>query len=510
LMDFDGFTPVDTLVYPSGVSKSSDSEASVARVPSEKGLKTVSSSPFPVFTEDQVASRDGIETPDVWVHYEGSVYDITDFVSRHPGGKKNIMMGAGGDIAPFWNYWSQHRSHPKARKMLEAMKIGVLDQPSPSAVGSSPDPSPPASEDYVNEPPRRSKSALRPLVHAARTGVAFEAETSPVMLRTFVTPNHAFYVRNHAPVPEAGNAAEMPLQVGDKTANYLDLLTKHGKATLISTIQCTGNRLGEVAEAMGKDSYFEAAPSGIGLISNAEWGGVRLADVLKEEVEKKWKGREDNLHVEFTGLDGFTKSIPLKHVMKRSNNVLIVHEMNGEPLPRDHGSPFRLIAPGLVGAYQIKWLQSVEIIEKQSDSPWQTKFYTFHDGTPIKKWPHTSFITSHENHGLLSQGQEIFGLAYAGGGKVVAGVQVSADGGDTWHDASWLPDEKATRWTWRRWKIDSEKILGQPPPDGEVSVMVRVVDETKAGIQPEKPKDAVKETGGYLFNAIHEVTLNVG
>ena len=218
--------------------------------------------------------------------------------------------------------------NPSDGKESEKKSAGKASEKlSPKDSPASAKESPPASEDYVNDP-RRSKSALRPLVHAARTGVAFEAETSPVMLRTFVTPNHAFYVRNHAPVPEAGNAAEMPLQVGDKTANYLDLLEKHGKATLISTIQCTGNRLGEVAEAMGKDSYFEAAPSGIGLISNAEWGGVRLADVLKEEVEKKWKGREDNLHVEFTG----EKTIIGKDIANTTRNFHQTNALTKSPL----------------------------------------------------------------------------------------------------------------------------------------------------------------------------------
>jgi len=268
--------------------------------------------PFGVYTEDDVAMRDGFESRDVWVHYEGSVYDVTEFVDKHPGGRKNIMMGAGGDIAPFWNYWSQHRSHPKARAMLDKMKIGVLagaegQKPVTSLekVGGDSD----ADLEYSNDPSRALKSALRPLSHS-KNGTAFEAETSPVMLRTFITPNHAFYVRNHAPVPEAGDADSMPIQVGGKNLNYKEMLEKHGKANLVSTIQCTGNRLGEVGKAMGKNSYFEAAPSGIGLISNASWGGVRLADVLKEEVEQKWKGKElQDLHVEFTGLDGFTNSI---------------------------------------------------------------------------------------------------------------------------------------------------------------------------------------------------------
>ncbi|GMH49057.1 hypothetical protein TL16_g11110 [Triparma laevis f. inornata] len=484
------------------ISKTLDREMMYDESPADDLCRPIDSK---VYSEDDVAVRDGVSNPNVWVTYEGGVYDVTKFVDQHPGGKKNLMMGAGGDITQYWDYWSQHRTHPKARSILSSMKIGVL---SPSEVEETSD-----DDLYTNDPLREVKSALLPL-HSEESGVAFEGETRVPMLSTFITPNHAFYVRNHAPVPESGDI-NTPIEVGGKLLSFTELLKKHGKAGLVSTIQCTGNRLGEVGKAMGKDSYFNLAPSGIGLISNAAWSGVRLADVLQSEVSSKWSHKKnlEHLHVEFTGLDGFSKSIPLKHILKRSNNVLIAHEMNGSPLPRDHGSPFRLIAPGLVGAYQIKWLQSIHIVEKPSDSPWQTKFYTFNDGSPIKKWPHTSFITSHEDGGRLEGGEDVSGLAYAGGGKVVAGVQVSVNDGKTWIDTTLINDLDASRWTWRRWKISAHKLQlnSEAKRKGELKIMVRVVDETKANLQPESPEEAVKFSGasGYLFNAIHKVTVRV-
>ena len=33
--------------------------------------------------------------------------------------------------------------------------------------------------------------------------------------------------------------------------------------------------------------------------------------------------------------------------------------MNGQPLPRDHGFPLRVIVPGVVGARNVKWVQKI-------------------------------------------------------------------------------------------------------------------------------------------------------
>jgi sulfite oxidase len=40
-------------------------------------------------------------------------------------------------------------------------------------------------------------------------------------------------------------------------------------------------------------------------------------------------------------------------------DVLLALEMNGETLPVDHGFPLRVVAPGIVGARNVKWLGKV-------------------------------------------------------------------------------------------------------------------------------------------------------
>lgn len=55
--------------------------------------------------------------------------------------------------------------------------------------------------------------------------------------------------------------------------------------------------------------------------------------------------------------------------------VLIAYKMNDEPLPRDHGYPLRLIAPGVVGARQVKYLKTVRLSDEESPAHWQQKDY---------------------------------------------------------------------------------------------------------------------------------------
>jgi cytochrome b involved in lipid metabolism len=44
----------------------------------------------------------------IWVTYKDGVYDITEFVENHPGGKERIMLAAGGSVEPFWSLYPQH------------------------------------------------------------------------------------------------------------------------------------------------------------------------------------------------------------------------------------------------------------------------------------------------------------------------------------------------------------------------------------------------------------------
>lgn len=49
-------------------------------------------------------------------------------------------------------------------------------------------------------------------------------------------------------------------------------------------------------------------------------------------------------------------SIPVEKALDPHGEVILAYEMNGEPIPRDHGYPIRVIVPGVVGARNVKWL----------------------------------------------------------------------------------------------------------------------------------------------------------
>ena len=84
-------------------------------------------------------------------------------------------------------------------------------------------------------------------------------------------------------------------------------------------------------------------------------------------------------HVHFEGADTdpegshYGGSIPFEKAMQPE--VLISYKMNDEAIPRDHGHPLRLIAPGIVGARQVKYLKRITLSTVESPAHWQQKDY---------------------------------------------------------------------------------------------------------------------------------------
>src|SRR5947208_473875 len=96
---------------------------------------------------------------------------------------------------------------------------------------------------------------------------------------------------------------------------------------------------------------------GSGLCSNAIWKGVRLPTLLAQVRPKT-----NVTTVLFRAADGYYETFRFAKAMEPT--TLVAYEMNGEPLPRRHGFPLRLIVPGLYGEKNPKWLTRIELLDE--------------------------------------------------------------------------------------------------------------------------------------------------
>jgi sulfane dehydrogenase subunit SoxC len=173
-----------------------------------------------------------------------------------------------------------------------------------------------------------------------------------------------------------------------------------------------------------------------GLVSCAEWTGVKLSTLLEEtgiDPKAKWFIAE--------GADSprLSRSVPVK---KALDDAMIVLYQNGERLMPGNGYPMRLLLPGYEGNMNVKFLRRIKLVEQPAMSYYEArtysqilpsgKAYRFYFLQEVK-----SFITR-PSHGMALKGPglyEVSGLAYSGNGRIEK-VMVSADGGQSWAPAA--------------------------------------------------------------------------
>ncbi|KAL8583283.1 hypothetical protein ACOMHN_043060 [Nucella lapillus] len=267
---------------------------------------------LPYFTLADVAKHKTKETG-IWVTYKNAVYDITDYVNKHPGGSK-ILLAAGGSMEPFWNMYGVHKED-NVVEIADQYRIGNITEKAASDVTSVNDP-------YTNEPAR---SPI--LIPSARK--PFNAEPpSQLLAEKFLTPNDLFYVRNHLPVPVVDPSKySLEVQGSHKGAVFSlhQLRKQFPKKSVAAVVQCAGNRRSE----MVKIKSVKGLNWGMAAIGNAKWSGVVLSDLLKhtgidlEGTEKK--------HLVFEGLDKGPKgavygaSIPIELARALKDEIVVAY-----------------------------------------------------------------------------------------------------------------------------------------------------------------------------------------
>jgi DMSO/TMAO reductase YedYZ molybdopterin-dependent catalytic subunit len=321
-------------------------------------------------------------------------------------------------------------------------------------------------------------------------------------------PNERFFVRNHTSTPLI-DAPSWRLRVfGNGLRHPRD--PEHAIEFSLEDLQCLPSRVTTAfIECAGNGRSYYATQQGtpvagtqwhLGAVGVARWRGVPLAEVLeragirRHAVDILPEGLDSNVIAGGADLGHVRRPLP---VQKALDDVLLAYEMNGHPLPADHGFPVRLVVPGWVGVASIKWLGRIEVADEPLYSPWNTQLYRLTgpsyppDEPPLTRQAIKSAFELAEEARLAAGHRHLLtGRSWSGNGPIHT-VEVSTDGGASWRRADLRgPCRRAA---WVRWSIP-----WTPTQPGPHELRARATDV--AGTT--QPATVPFNDGGYVFAAV--------
>ncbi|KAL3320541.1 hypothetical protein Ciccas_000773 [Cichlidogyrus casuarinus] len=448
-----------------------------------------------VYTQAEVAQHNSPEKG-VWVMYGSKVYDVTSFVEHHPGGDK-ILLGAGKRIEPFWSLYAFHKT-PEVFAILEKYYIGEvelttvdkkLDNSNPYA--NDPERHPAL---IINiETPFNAEMPTELLVdHLITPNELFfvrnhlpvpqmDRDSYKLEIRDFGFERKLQLNLDQIKKFPAKEVITTIQCAGNRRKDMQDASAKPGqvdiniqgipwKHTALSTAKWKGVPLLDIMYAMLHPWQFKAGlkPNAYLLIKELEARGVCSYKIFNYQTQfcselglveynsVKFNYFEQQVrHIQFQGADGdptigsYGASIPIGMALDPHSEVILAYEMNGKEIPLDHGFPLRVIIPGTIGARQVKWLTNISLSDRESDSFWQQKDYKFVPPQALKSCDMTkipavlgfpvqsAICVPKAGQKLVNDGSIIVkGYALSGYGRGILSVEVSVDGGTTWHTAS--------------------------------------------------------------------------
>ncbi|WP_098025445.1 sulfite oxidase [Streptomyces sp. st115] len=354
---------------------------------------------------------------------------------------------------------------------------------------------------------------VKPLPPELFTLRGTNAETNFDALRDtgLLTPADRFFVRNHTATPRIDRAGWKlrvwgdGLRGGPVDFTFADLLALP-PVTRTAFVECAGNGRSYFTSQQGQPVSGTAWT--LGAIGTARWRGVRLADVLRRAgigrhaVDVLPRGLDAEVVTDGVNLGRVRRPLP---VAKALDDVLLAYEMNGEPLPPDHGHPVRLIVPSWVGIANIKWVGDIEVSAEPLLTPWNTGLYRlFGPGYPpegsaplTRQTLKSAFELAPGASFRAHRRALLTGRSWSGGAPVRA-VEVSTDGGTHWRTARLRDEPRAGSWV--RWAAD-----WVPRERGPAVLLARASDRSGR----RQPVATAHNTQGYLFDAVvrHAVTV---
>jgi DMSO/TMAO reductase YedYZ molybdopterin-dependent catalytic subunit len=330
-------------------------------------------------------------------------------------------------------------------------------------------------------------------------------------LNDAVTPANRLFIRNNLLTPDlqaAGHTLTIKGLVDKQmTLTYDDLKKTFPAVTAQGMLECAGS--GRTA--------FSPLPKGTpwnpsGGYGCPKWTGARLRDILKAAGVKPGA-----VHVAFFGADfgelptakPVVRSIPMSKALEP--NTLVAWAINGEPLPKVHGFPLRMIVPGWVGSASIKWLVGIEVLDAPfkgtyMDDSYRVPAHPIAPGEKMPKdtvsteaWPVKSVITMPAPAAKFKVGDSIAvaGKAWAGDHGITK-VEISLDEGVTWRQA--VLAKTGDKYAWRMFTLTIK-----PKRQGYLTILARATD-SKGNVQPIA---AAWNPLGYFWNGIHRVGVTI-
>jgi DMSO/TMAO reductase YedYZ molybdopterin-dependent catalytic subunit len=314
-------------------------------------------------------------------------------------------------------------------------------------------------------------------------------DTRTLRRETFLTPTENFYLVQHYGIQEVDPATyrlrvtglvEKPIEL------TLDELKKRRRVEEIIGFECGGNN-----------------PTGMNrLAGNARWAGTPLRELLRDA-----KLRPDAREIVFFGADKgmetvthgratqqveqhFGRSLALEDAMRPE--VMVVWEMNGGPLPGNHGAPVRLVVPGWYGVANVKWMNRIHVQDTRYVGRFMGRDYVTLNGEQIGDetvWNETSVARIRVKSmvaRLSRMGNRYTALGFALASALpLRAVEVRVDDGP-WRKATL--DSMNTRYSWQLFTHQVGEL-----PSGEHTITSRATDANGV-VQPEQSTLERKKT----------------
>jgi len=289
--------------------------------------------------------------------------------------------------------------------------------------------------------------------------------------RPELTSNEDFYRIDINTRPPVVDESVWRLQVNGLVDNPLQMslqeLRNMPAQTQILTMQCISN------------------PIGGDLTSSSRWTGLRFADLLALAGVKAGAAG-----AYITSTDGFYEFVTREDI--QDERCLLVYEMNGEPLPSEHGFPLRVYIPNRYGMKQPKWIENIELVAERVDGYWVDR-----------GWDREAYVNtvSVVDTVVVDPDQGTAGMALCGGiawasAKGISKVEVRVDDGN-WNEAE-LIGPPLSPLNWQLWRY------AFPYSAGRHTLQVRAYDgNDELQVIENRPTSPSGATG------IHSATVNL-